>query len=204
VHSHPKDAEAWLQLARAYQADNQSSQAITAYQTYLGLKPKDQTVLSGTASLLEQRGQKSAQKLLRYQAAAAAYTQVESATAASSLKLAGALTHPLLTTLAQPAQTQARTLETSAITDYAEAMGLRQKLVNLSPRNATYQYLLAQDAYATQSYATVAKALEAYLKLEPNLSKSNRTQLEKEIAQFKLLAKSSPSSSSGSSTSSGG
>ena len=197
VHSHPKDASAWIQLARAYQAQNQTTQAISAYQTYLGLRPKDQGALAATASLLEQRGARSAAKVQHYQAIASSYTGVESATAVSSLKLGAALTHPLITTLATPAQTKASTLETSAITDYAQAMGMRQKLVKLSPRNPNYQLLLARDAYATQSYATVVTALKAYLKLEPSLPKTSRTQIQQEIAQFELLAKSSSSSGSG-------
>src|SRR5436190_1005839 len=86
VQSHPKDSGAWLQLARAYQADGQTSQAISSYTTYLGLKPNDQTALAATATLLEQRGQSDASKVQQAQAAAQAYTQVGSATAASSLR----------------------------------------------------------------------------------------------------------------------
>jgi tetratricopeptide (TPR) repeat protein len=196
VQSHPKDAGAWLRLARAYQTANQVNPAISAFQSYLALQPTDQGALSATAALLEQRGQANAAKVQQAQAAAAAYTQVAGATAASSLKLGAALTHPLLNTLAQPAQTVASTLETSAITDYAQALGLRQKLVKLSPRNAAYQLLLARDAYATQSYAAVATALQTYVTLSPNLSKANRKQLAGEIAQFKLLAKTSPGAGS--------
>jgi predicted Zn-dependent protease len=195
VQSHPKDSGAWLQLARAYQADGQTSQAISSYTTYLGLKPRDQTALSATATLLEQRGQSDATKVQQAQAAAQAYTQVGSATAASSLKLAPALTHPLMNTLAQPATTIASTLESSAVSDFSQAMGYRQKLTKLAPHNASYQVLLAQDAYATQSYATVATALQQYLKLSPNLPKSQRKQIQKQIVQFQLLAKSTPSSS---------
>jgi cytochrome c-type biogenesis protein CcmH/NrfG len=195
VQSHPKDATAWLQLARAYQADGQTSQAISSFQTYLGLKPNNPTALSAAATLLEQRGRTDATKVQQAQAAAAAYTQVGTATAATSLKLAPALTHPLMNTLAQPATTIASTLEASAVSDFAQAMGFRQKLAKLSPRNASYQLLLAQDAYATQSYATVATALERYLALSPNLAKAQRKQLEQQITQFKLLAKSTPTSS---------
>jgi hypothetical protein len=129
-------------------------------------------------------------------AAAQSYTQIGSATAASSLKLAPALTHPLMNTLAQPATTAASTLESSAVSDFSQAMGYRQKLTKLSPRNASYQVLLAQDAYATQSYAIVATALERYLKLSPNMTKAQRKQIQKQIVQFKLLAKSTPSTSS--------
>jgi cytochrome c-type biogenesis protein CcmH/NrfG len=204
VQSHPKDAGAWLRLARAYEADNQMNQAISSFQSYLGLKPNDQGAMTSAATLLEQRGQQTAAKVQQAQAAAAAYTQAEGATAASSLKLGGALTHPLLNTLAQPAQTLASTLETSAVTDFAEAMGMRQKLVKLSPKNADYQILLARDAYATQSYATVATALQAYLALSPNLTKAQKTQIKQEIVQFKLAAKTSPGGSTGTPITPGG
>ena len=194
VQSHPKDSGAWLQLARAYQADGQNSQAISAYTTYLGLKPKDQAALAATAGLLETRGSSDASKVQQAQAAAQAYTQIGTATAASSLALAPALTHPLMTTLAQPANTVSQTLESSAVSDFAQAMGYRQTLAKLSPHNASYQLFLARDAYSTRSYATVATALERYLALSPNLSKTQRTQLQKQITEFKLLAKSSQSS----------
>jgi tetratricopeptide (TPR) repeat protein len=196
VQSHPKDAGAWLQLARAYETANQTNQAISSFQSYLALKPHNQSALSSTAALLEQRGQANATKVQEAQAAAAQYTQVESATAVSSLKLASALTHPLLTTLAQPATTLASTLESSAITDFSEAMGLRQNLVKLSPKNADYQLLLARDANATQSYAIVATALEAYEKLSPNLTKAQKAQIQQEIVRFRLLAKTTPGQSS--------
>lgn len=202
VQDHPKDATAWLQLARAYQGDNQTTPAITAYQTYLNLKPKDQTALAAAAALLEQRGATNAQKVLRYRALAQAYTQVNGATAASSLKLSAALSHPLLQTLAQPFTTKVSTFETSAITDYAQAMGMRQKIAKLSPQDAAAQLALARDAYATQSYGTVATALQAYLDLSPNLTKAQKAQLRQQVAQFRLLAK--QSATAGSTTSPGG
>ena len=46
---------------------------------------------------------------------------------------------------------------------------MRQKLVALDPRNAPYQFALAQDAAAGRQYTTAATALKAYLDLEPNL-----------------------------------
>jgi tetratricopeptide (TPR) repeat protein len=196
VQSHPKDAAAWLQLARAYETANQTNQAISSFQSYLGLKPHSQGALASTAALLEQRGQANATKVQAAQAAAAQYTQVEGATAVSSLKLASALAHPLLTTLAQPATTLAQTLETSAITDFSEAMGLRENLVKLSPKNPDYRLLLARDGNATQSYAIVASALTAYAKLSPNLTKAQKAQIQQEIVRFRLLAKTTPSQSS--------
>jgi tetratricopeptide (TPR) repeat protein len=196
VQSHPKDSGAWLRLARAYEAENQLNPSISAFQSYLALRPKDQTALSATAALFEQRGASTAQKVQQAQAAANAYTQVSSGSPVSSLKLGAGITLPLMTTLATPAQTVASTLETNAITDYAQAMGLRQRLVKLSPKNGGYELLLARDAYATQSYALVAKALQSYVDLTPTLSKKNKKKLESEIVQYQLLAKTSGGGSS--------
>jgi tetratricopeptide (TPR) repeat protein len=200
VESHPKDSGAWLRLARAYAAENQLNASISAFQSYLALRPKDQTAISEAATLFEQRGAAAAQKVQQAQAAANAYTQVSSGSPVSALKLGSAVSHPLMTTLATPASTVASTLETDAITDYAQAMGLRQRLVKLSPKNGSYQLELARDAYATQSYALVAKALQAYVDLTPSLSKANKKKLESEIVQYRILAKTSGSSGSGSTT----
>jgi tetratricopeptide (TPR) repeat protein len=197
VESHPKDAGAWLRLARAYEAENQLNAAISAFQSYLVLRPKDQSALFATAALLEQRGSTTAQKVQQAQAAANAYTQVSTGSPVSALKLSSAITHPLMTTLATPASTAASTLETSAVTDFAQAMGLRQRLVKLSPKNGNYELALARDAYATQSYALVASSLQAYINLTPSLSKTNRKKLESEVAQYKILAKTSASGGGG-------
>ena len=204
VESHPKDAGAWLRLARTYEAESQTNAAISAFQSYLALRPNDQTSLFTTASLFEQRGRAIVQKVQQAQAAANAYTQVSAGSVVGSLKLGSALTHPLMNTLATPATTVASTLESSAVTDFAQAMGLRQRLVKLSPRNGNYQLQLARDAYATQSYDLVAKSLQAYIDLTPNLSKANKKKLESEVAQFKILAKTSPSQGGGTSPVPGG
>jgi cytochrome c-type biogenesis protein CcmH/NrfG len=65
---------------------------------------------------------------------------------------------------------------------------MRQKLVGLDPKNAPYQFALAQDAAAGQQYPTAAKALKAYLDLEPNLDKATRKQLEQALKQLQAFA----------------
>src|ERR1700745_3998847 len=42
VHSTPKNAGAWLELARAYETSGQTDPSLGAYQQYLQLKPKDE------------------------------------------------------------------------------------------------------------------------------------------------------------------
>ncbi len=181
TRDHPNNAPAWRQLAAAYQADGQNDAAIGAYLRYIGLRPKDQNGLSSAATLLELRAQKTQNRLTTAQALAAQYTTPASASAAQSLKIAGALTHPLQDALARPYATQVQTLQAHIGSDYLQATAIRQKLVALDPKNAPYQFALAQDAAAGQQYPTAAKALKAYLDLEPNLDDATRQQLEQTL-----------------------
>ncbi|MGH3075051.1 MAG: hypothetical protein ACRDQC_08995, partial [Gaiellales bacterium] len=167
TREHPNNAPAWRELAAAYQADGQTDAAIGAYLRYIALRPKDQNGLSGGASLLELRARQSQTQLTRAEALAAQYTTPSSASAAQALKLAPALSHSVQDALAQPYNTKVQTLQSRISSDYLQATALRQKLVALDPRNAPYQFALAQDAAAGRQYTTAATALKAYLDLEP-------------------------------------
>ncbi len=181
TREHPNNAPAWRELAAAYQADGQTDAAIGAYLRYIALRPKDQNGLSGGASLLELRARQSQTQLTRAEALAAQYTTPSSASAAQALKLAPALSHSVQDALAQPYNTKVQTLQPRISSDYLQATALRQKLVALDPRNAPYQFALAQDAAAGRQYTTAATALKAYLDLEPNLDAATRQQLEQTL-----------------------
>jgi cytochrome c-type biogenesis protein CcmH/NrfG len=181
TREHPNEAPAWLQLAGAYQANGQSDAAIGAYLRYIGLRPKDQNGLSSAATLLELRARKTQGQLTKAQALAAQYSAPATASAVQSLKLAPALSHSVQDALSQPYTTRAQTLQSQINSDYLQATAIRQKLVALDAKNAPYQFALAQDAAAGRQYTTAAKALKAYLDLEPNLDQATRQQLEQTL-----------------------
>ena len=181
TREHPNNAPAWRQLAAAYQADGQTDPAIGAYLRYIGLRPKDQNGLSGGASLLELRARRSQSQLTKAEALAAQFTTPSTASAAHSLKLAPALSHSVEDALAQPYNAKVQSLQARISSDYLQATAIRQKLVDLDPQNAPYQFALAQDAAAGRQYPTAAKALKAYLDLEPNLDAATRQQLEQTL-----------------------
>ena len=181
VRDHPNDAPALLQLAAAYQADGQNDAAIGTYLRYVGLRPKDQNGLSAAATLLELRARRWQNDLAKAQALAAQYTTPATASAAQSLKLAPALSHSVQDALAQPYTTRVQSLQSRLGSEYLQATALRQKLVDIDPKNAPYQFALAQDAAAGRQYTTAAKALKAYLDLEPNLDQATRKQLEQTL-----------------------
>jgi tetratricopeptide (TPR) repeat protein len=181
TREHPNNAPAWRQLAAAYQADGQTDPAIGAYLRYIGLRPKDQNGLSGGASLLELRARRSQSQLTKTEALGAQFTTPSTASAAHSLKLAPALSHSVEDALAQPYNAKVQSLQARISSDYLQATAIRQKLVDLDPQNAPYQFALAQDAAAGRQYTTAAKALKAYLDLEPNLDAATRQQLEQTL-----------------------
>lgn len=188
TRQHPNAAPAWRDLARAYQADGQTDAAIGAYLRYVNLRPNDQSGLLGAASLLELRARRTQTELTKAQAPAAQYTTPATASAAQSLKLAPALTHSLQQALAQPYTNRIQSLQGSLSSDYVQATAMRQKLVGLDPKNAPYQFALAQDAAAGQQYTTAATALKAYLDLEPNLDQATRKQLQQVLKQLQAFA----------------
>ena len=181
TREHPNNAPAWRQLAAAYQADGQTDPAIGAYLRYIGLRPKDQNGLSGGASLLELRARRSQSQLTKAEALAAQFTTPSTASAAHSLKLAPALSHSVEDALAQPYNAKVQSLQARISSDYLQATAIRQKLVDLDPQNAPYQFALAQDAAAGRQYTTAAKALKAYLDLSPSLDSATRQQLEQTL-----------------------
>jgi cytochrome c-type biogenesis protein CcmH/NrfG len=191
TREHPNNAPAWLQLAGAYQADGQTDAAIGAYLRYVGLRPRDQNGLSAAASLLELRARRSQNQLAKAQALASQYTTPATASAAQSLKLAPALSHSLQDALARPYNSRVQTLQSRVGSDLLQATSLRQKLVDLDPKNAQFQFGLAQDAAAGRQYTTAAKALKAYLDLEPNLDSATRQQLEQTLKTLQSLGASS-------------
>ena len=193
VHDHPNDAVAWRQLAEAYQADGQLDPAIGAYLRYVGLRPKDQNGLSGTATLLEERATKEQQRLSVVEAQAAQYTAPATASASSALKLSPALTHSLENSLSQPYTTKAQTLQSQVQSDLTQATSLRQKLVNLDPKNASYQLQLVRDSASARQYSTAVTALKAYLKLSPNLPASQEKQYRRALTELEALAATSSS-----------
>ena len=81
-----------------------------------------------------------------------------------------------------------QSLQGSLSSDYVQATAMRQKLVGLDPKNAPYQFALAQDAAAGQQYTTAATALKAYLDLEPNLDQATRKQLQQVLKQLQAFA----------------
>jgi tetratricopeptide (TPR) repeat protein len=194
VQSHPSDAGSWLKLAQAYEVQGQNDQAISAYASYLRLRPKDGSALATAAGLVEQRGQLEQQNASAYGAVAGFFDPTGSGgTSLSGLKIAGRASNPLTTAAAQPYQSQARALDSQASSDFQQAVAYRQTLVRLDPRDANNQDLLGYDAAYAQNFPVSLQAFKAYLKLVPKGQES--THIKTFLPQLELQAKVNPGAS---------
>jgi tetratricopeptide (TPR) repeat protein len=196
VHHDPKNANAWLELGDAYQADKNPDSALGAYQQYLQLRPKDLNTLALVAGLYETRASKMQAKASYYQAIASQYQSTSSALPSTATKLAAAFPSPLVTAVQQPLQQKQQVYQQQAQGDLTQSESLWKRVVQISPNDATYQRALARDALGAQDYATAYTAVQQILKLDP--STPDKKQLEQLLTQLKPLAQ--IKTSSGSST----
>lgn len=162
----PKNANAWRQLAEAYAAKGQNDQAIGAYESYLGLRPKDASVLGVTAGLLEQRYQSNSQIASNAQYDAAWFQQ-ELVNPLAATRIGASQTFPLQESLAAPYSALYQTLSQQVTADAQRALGYRQTLAALAPKSPDAHLAVAQDALAARSYPIALSELRTYLKLDP-------------------------------------
>ncbi len=172
---HPKNAQDWRDLATAYEAKQRTSDAITALERYVVLRPKDTSALAELGSEYSNQAQTYA---TQYQIAAAAGTNQNSAgdsfAPPSSSPLGKAFNDPktLEDPIANAVQTAAVTQEQTALTNYQStqqhAMSAYQRLVAITPDDPNAQLQLGQAAQAAQNSEVAIAAYDTFLKLAPH------------------------------------
>ena len=182
TRDHPNDAPAWLQLAEAYQADNQTDAADRRLPALHRAAPE------GPDRPLGRRGAARAARAADAEPAdqgpgprRAVHVAVDGVGGTVAEARSGALALGCGRPRAAVQHRASRPSRRSSPRTILQATAIRQKLVDLDPKNAPYQFALAQDAAAGRQYTTAAKALKAYLDLEPNLDPATRQQLEQTL-----------------------
>jgi cytochrome c-type biogenesis protein CcmH/NrfG len=182
----PKNAQAWRDLATAYETKQRTSDAITALQHYVALRPKDTSALTELGSQYSNQAQTYATD---YQIAVAAGLNQGSAGDAfappSTSPLGKAFNDPkiLEDPIANAVQTAAVTKEQSALSSYQtaqqDAMSAYQRLVGITPNDPNAQLQLGQAAQAAQNTQVAIAAYDNFLRLAPHdpLASQVKTQL---------------------------
>jgi tetratricopeptide (TPR) repeat protein len=168
VLDNPKDAQAFKDLATAYQAENDLDQAIEAMQSYIALKPKDTDALRELAALYLQQASAAQERaqILQFRSDYLAPGSIRD----TIFQLNGTplapdpITNAVSTSYNREISAAASEIQAAS----AQAVEAYRKITEIQPTDPTVQLELAQAAQSANDTATVIAAYEAFLKLAPD------------------------------------
>jgi len=189
IQKNPKDAAAYHDLARAYEAKGDTTNAISALNTYTKLRPKD------TGALTELAGQYLSQADAARQQAIAAQSALTSASIFTPFpvtgKLASALgSNPITDASTSGAQTAFTTAYQKMLTGYSSAVGAYKRLAKQTPNDPTVQLQLGSTAVSANDAKTAVVAFKRFLRLAPD--DPSTPSVKKEIKQLESSLKPTP------------
>jgi cytochrome c-type biogenesis protein CcmH/NrfG len=173
TQKHPQDAQAWRDLATAYETKQRTDDAIRALSQYVSLKPKDSAAYAELANEYTTQAQTFATQYQSSQQSSSAVSlpgAVFGPTPTSALGKAYGAT--LKDPIAAAVQTKTSTEQSTAYTNYQTAQKnaeqAYQKLVKLTPNDANAQLQLGQAAQSAADTKIAIAAYKAFLKLSPH------------------------------------
>ena len=171
VEKNPADADAQLELSRAYQRDGSIDEAVAPLASYVALRPKDENALQELAGLYTTQASRAQEEGL---AAAAAYQDAAGITVfqnagTSNLFQTGALDKLIL----DDAQKRAQDAQTKTTTAYGNAADTYGKLVKVAPKDAELWYLYALSAESASKPDIALKGYRQFLKLSPDAGEAS-------------------------------
>jgi tetratricopeptide (TPR) repeat protein len=193
TQKNPKDAQAWKDLATAYDTKGDYAAGLGAWQQYTQLRPKD---VEGLNALAQDYGQQLQTQVAELQAAQAEAQQAQPAdlgpsTASPLGRALGSLTDPLN----QNEGTEANSRYQAAASAYqqtaSQLVAAFQKLAKLQPTDPGVQLQLAQTAESIGDATAAIAAYKHFVKLAPDDASAPQAK-----ARIKALEKQLASSSS--------
>ena len=189
IQKNPKDAAAYHDLARAYEAKGDTTNAISALNTYTKLRPKD------TGALTELAGQYLSQADAARQQAIAAQSALTSASIFTPFpvtgKLASALgSNPITDASTSGLQTAFTTAYQKMQAAYSSAVGAYKRVAKRTPNDPTVQLQLGSTAEAANDAKTAIAAYKHFLKLAPD--DPSVSQVKQRIKQLEASLKPTP------------
>jgi tetratricopeptide (TPR) repeat protein len=163
TQAHPKDPNAWNDLATAYQTDGKLTQANTALEHVLKLRPKDTGALQRVAGFYENQASSKETEARNLQAQAPLSLGTVIGVSGGS-QIGQALSNdPTSQQLTQKAQTAFTKANTALQKDTA----LYKRIAKLQPTDVNTQFHYAQLADLTGDTTAAVKAYKQVVKLAP-------------------------------------
>jgi cytochrome c-type biogenesis protein CcmH/NrfG len=167
IKKNPRDAAAYRDLARAYEAKGDTTKAIDALNSYTRLRPKDTTALTELAATYLSQAEAARNQAVAAQAAlsnSSLFTPYP-----TSGKLGSALgQNPITSASTSTAQTAFTTAYEKMQTAYTAAVGAYKRVAKRTPSDPTVQLQLASTAEAASDYKTAIAAYKRFLRLAPD------------------------------------
>ena len=187
-----KDAPAYLDLARAYQAKNQDLPAINAYESYVKLRPHDTGALSALAGLYENRLQLYSRAANDAQRSAQNSPIAPGFGPSATSSLGQALANPIEKAVT-PTGPSAAYQQFAALAQQASqnVESTYRRLAAADPSEPTYLIRYAQFAQSLGDTAPAISAYKTFLKKFPEDPNVRYAKLQLKA----LTGKSAPSSS---------
>ena len=185
----PTDAQAWRELATAYDAKGDYAAGLSAWQQYTQLRPKD---ADGLNALAQDYGQQLQVQAVDAQAAQADLQQTQGANLGlGSTSPLGRALNNLSNPLEQSASAAASSRYQAALSAYQQTatqlVATYQKLARLQPTEPGLQLQLAQAAESIGDATTAIAAYKRFIKLAPDDASAPQARariktLEKQLA----------------------
>ena len=173
TQKHPQDAQAWRDLATAYETKQRTNDAITALTQYVSLRPKDSSALAELANEYTTQAQTYATQYQQSSQSSSAISLPGSVFAPSASSALGkAYSSSLKDPIASAVQTKTSSEQSTAYSSYQTAQTnaekAYQKLVKLTPNDANGQLQLGQAAQSAGDTKVAIAAFKKFLKLSPH------------------------------------
>jgi tetratricopeptide (TPR) repeat protein len=166
IKKNPKDAPAYRDLARAYEAKNDTDRAIAALNGYIRLRRKDVGAMGELAGLYLTKADAARQQAIAAQAAA--QNVPFSATPGLSGSLGSAIGQNPLNGSSQQAQSAFTTAVQKMQSAYGSAVAQYKKVAARTPNDPTAELQLASTAENSGDNKTAIAAYKRFLKLAPD------------------------------------
>jgi tetratricopeptide (TPR) repeat protein len=168
VLDNPKDAQAFKDLATAYQAEDDFDQAIEAMQSYVALRPKDLDGLRELAALYLQKASLAQERAQIYQVRSDYLAPGSIRDTIFQLKGAPLAPDPITNAVSTSYDQEISAAASEIQTASAQAVEQYRRIAELQPRDPSVQLELAQAAESANDVATVIAAYERFLELAPD------------------------------------
>lgn len=164
----PSDAQAFRDLATAYQARGRTGDAIEALERYAELRPKDAGALRELAGLYLAQAAEAQQRAQIAQARAAFLAPGSNVAGVFQLGNRPLDPDPITSAVSQGIEQEFSAALTDAQQASAKAVDAYRRIAAVSPRDPNVQLELAQAAESAGDAATAVSAYERFLELAPN------------------------------------